>query len=75
MKDRHQCEVRHVLALRAEDRQKALDYLEAVKKRRGIEAARKLEADVIEQWGLGSKGDWGIWLCKTKLETDTECLL
>jgi hypothetical protein len=65
--DRHQAEVRHVLALRAKDRQSAIDYLTRVKAKRGIEAARKLEADAISQWSLGSRGEWGIWLEKTFL--------
>jgi hypothetical protein len=61
MKDRFQCETRHVLALRAEDRQKALDYLELVEKRRGIEAGKALENEVIAQWNLGNRGKWGDW--------------
>ena len=32
---RHQCEVRQVIKWRREDRNKAIDYLEAVKKKRG----------------------------------------
>jgi hypothetical protein len=59
--ERLRCEVRYVLALRAEDRQKALDYLALVEKRRGIEARKALENEVIAQWNLGNRGKWGDW--------------
>jgi hypothetical protein len=47
---RFECEVRHVLALRAQNRNLALDYLDLVKKRRGLEAGEALERGVIEAW-------------------------
>jgi hypothetical protein len=59
--ERLRCEVRYVLALRAEDRQKALDYLDLVEKKRGTEAREALENGVRQQWALGNTGKWGDW--------------
>jgi hypothetical protein len=61
MKDRHQCEVRHVLALRAESREKVDSFLALVEARRGREAANRLKADAAEQWSLGNRGKYGDW--------------
>lgn len=61
MKDRFQCEVRHILALRSKDRQAAVQYLELVEKSRGKPEADRLKAAAAEQWALGSRGKWGDW--------------
>lgn len=58
---RHQCEVRQVLKWRKEDRSHALDYLEAVKKKRGASAGEQLERDVKDQWTKGNRGEHGDW--------------
>ena len=63
---RHQCEVRQVIKWRREDRNKAIDYLEAVKKKRGQSAGDELERDVITQWQLGNRGKDGDWRCKSE---------
>lgn len=61
MTDRHQCEVRHILALTAQRASKAREYLEIVEKKRGIAAAQKLRQDAREQWNRGNRGKWGEW--------------
>lgn len=58
---RHQCEVRTVIRWRREDRNKAHDYLEAVKKKRGEKAGQELERDVRDQWTKGNRGAEGDW--------------
>lgn len=60
MRHRHRSEVRHVLKLRTEDRNKALEYLKLVKEKRK-EKAKKLEDDCKEQWSLGNRGEKGDW--------------
>ena len=45
---------------------KAIDYLEAVKKKRGQSAGDELERDVITQWQLGNRGKDGDWRCKSE---------
>lgn len=59
-KERHECEVRYVLRMRVESRERALNYLKGVeeKRPRGIDKLRK---DVIEQWKLGNRGVHGDW--------------
>jgi hypothetical protein len=59
---RHRCEVRQVLKWRTQDRNKAIEYLSLVIKKRGDRVAQLLEKDCREQWQLGSRGDDGIWL-------------
>lgn len=59
---RHRCEVRQVLAWRAEDRNKALEYLALVNKKRGQDVATKLEKDCREQWSKGNRGEKGVWI-------------
>jgi hypothetical protein len=63
---RHQCEVRDILLKR---RQKgsnwAWEYLDKVEKSRGRVARQKLEADVVDQWRLGNRGDRGMWITPT----------
>lgn len=54
---RHRCEVRAVLAMRTEDRGKAMDYLARVKGDR----REKLEKDCRDQWERGNRGKWGDW--------------
>lgn len=72
-KDRHECEVRYVLRMRVESRERALNYLKAVAEKRpkGIDKLRK---DVLDQWKLGNRGIHGDWRStessgKDKLET------
>lgn len=57
---RHQCEVRYVLQLRVQDRNKAMEYLSLVREKRK-EKANKLDLDCRKQWELGSRGDKGDW--------------
>ena len=45
---RHECEVRYVLQLRKQNRQRAHDYLELVGARRGAESAERLKKDAAE---------------------------
>jgi hypothetical protein len=47
---RHECEARHVFALRLADRNRALAYLELVEKRRGAEAAQNLKQAAAALW-------------------------
>jgi hypothetical protein len=47
---RHECEVRHVAAMRSQDRQRTHEYLELVAKRRGEEAANRLKEDAAQLW-------------------------
>lgn len=61
MKDRHQCEVRHVLKLRCESQERAREYLEKVEKARGTGPANRLKREAAEQWGLGNRGQWEDW--------------
>ena len=56
--ERHRCEVRYVLQLRVQDRNKALEYLSLAKKKRNTE---KLEVDCREQWSRGNRGEIGDW--------------
>jgi hypothetical protein len=58
---RHQCEVRTVIRWRIEDRTRALNYLEAVRVKRGKEAAERLERDVRDQWQKNNRGKEGDW--------------
>lgn len=58
---RHQCEVSQVLRWRAEDRNKAIDYLARVRKARGDLVAEKLANDCKEQWARGNRGTKGDW--------------
>lgn len=58
---RHQCEVRQVLRWRAENRDKAVSYLQLVRQKRGDVVATKLERDCKEQWARGSRGIKGDW--------------
>jgi hypothetical protein len=55
---RHQCEVRYVLQLRVQDRNKAMEYLSLVREKRK-EKAKQLEDDCRKQWELGNRGDKG----------------
>jgi hypothetical protein len=57
LEHRHRCEVRAVLAMRTEDRSKAMDYLIKVKEAR----REKLEKDCRTQWERGNRGKWGDW--------------
>ncbi len=55
---RHQCEVRYVLQLRVQDRNKAMEYLSLVREKR---KETQLEDDCRKQWELGNRGDKGDW--------------
>jgi RNase P protein component len=59
--ERYRCEVRQILRWRAEDREKAMDFLTNVRKRRGDITAEKLAKDCKEQWSKGNKGIEGDW--------------
>ena len=58
---RHRCEVWQVLRWRAENRDKAISYLQLVRQRRDEAAANKLERDTKEQWAKGNRGIKGDW--------------
>lgn len=58
---RHRCEVWQVLRWRAENRDKAVSYLNLVRQRRDEAAANKLERDTKEQWAKGNRGIKGDW--------------
>ena len=58
---RHQCEVRTVIRWRAENRDKAISYLQLVRRKRGDAKAIKLERDTREQWSRGNRGIEGEW--------------
>ena len=58
---RHQAEVRQVLKWRVQDRNKAMEYLLAVEKRRGEILANKLRLDARMQWEKGNRGLDGDW--------------
>ena len=60
-KYRHQCEVWQVLRWRAENRDKAVTYLNLVRQKRGDVVATKLENDCKEQWAKGNRGIKGDW--------------
>ena len=61
---RHRCEVRQVLKWRTQDRNKAIEYLSLVIKKRGDRTAQLLEKDCKEQWSKGSRGDESVWFSK-----------
>jgi hypothetical protein len=52
------------LKWRTQDRNKAIEYLFLVIKKRGDRVAQLLEKDCREQWQLGSRGDEGVWFLK-----------
>lgn len=58
--ERHKAEVRYVLQLRVQDRNKAMEYLSLVREKRK-EKAKQLEDDCRKQWELGNRGDKGKW--------------
>ena len=58
--ERHRCEVRYVLQLRVQDRNKAMEYLSLVREKRK-EKAKQLEDDCRKQWELGNRGEKGDW--------------
>jgi hypothetical protein len=61
---RHRCEVRTVLRWRVEDRNKAIEYISLVRKRRGEKQADILEKNCREQWKLGNRGENEDWFTK-----------
>jgi hypothetical protein len=61
LEHRHRCEVSQVLRWRAENRDKAVTYLNLVRQKRGDVVATKLENDCKEQWAKGNRGIKGDW--------------
>lgn len=61
MSHRHQCEVRFVLQLRCESRQRMDDYLDLVAKRRSKSESEQLKWEARDQWFKGNRGKWGDW--------------
>ena len=59
--ERHRCEVRQVLRWRVQDRNKAINYIELVRKRRGDKMANSLHKDSADQWVAGNRGLEGDW--------------
>jgi hypothetical protein len=59
--ERHRCEVRQVLRWRVQDRNKAINYIELVRKRRGDKMADALHKDSADQWVAGNRGLEGDW--------------
>lgn len=58
---RHQCEVRHLLKLQAEQGTEPVTaYIEGIKKR-GEAAVQALRRDGRVQWSRGNRGAWGDW--------------
>lgn len=60
-KQRFRCEVRAVLAMRADSQSSALNYIERVRDRRGNDAADILLDACTRQWERGNRGQWGTW--------------
>lgn len=61
LEHRHRCEVRQILKWRAENRDKAINYLSLVHKKRGDVVYTKLEQDCKTQWAKGNRGIKGDW--------------
>jgi hypothetical protein len=59
--ERHRAEVRQVLRWRVQDRNKAINYIELVRKRRGDKMANALHKDSADQWVAGNRGLEGDW--------------
>ena len=59
--ERHRCEVRQVLRWRVQDRNKAINYIELVRKKRGDKMADSLHKDLADQWIAGNRGLEGDW--------------
>lgn len=58
---RHQCEVRYVLRRRVRSKEDAYDFLENIKKKRGLNAYNRLKNDCADQWAKGNRGAYGDW--------------
>lgn len=59
---RHQCEVRQILLWRIEwGAQRVREWIESVGKRRGAEAAQRLQRDAADQWQRGNRGVGNDW--------------
>lgn len=59
---RHRCEVRQLIAWRVKHGRIWLrEHLAGIEKVRGKPARASLEADILQQWGLGNRGAWGDW--------------
>lgn len=56
------CEVRYILSLRDESKDRCDQYLSAVKKARGKGAADELRSLAAEQWQRGNRGKFGDWI-------------
>jgi len=59
--ERHRCEVRMVIKWRMQDRNKAMEYLQDVAKKRGQDSADRLRKDSAEQWDRKNRGLEGDW--------------
>ena len=67
---RHQCEVRQLLAWRVQrGREWLRSHLDAVEKVRGKDARARLEADILQQWTLGNRGEPRVWLAPDVAKT------
>ena len=58
---RHQAEVRQIIKWRMQDRNKAMEYLQDVAKKRGQDSADRLRKDSAEQWDRKNRGLQGDW--------------
>lgn len=58
---RHQAEVRQIIKWRMQDRNRAMEYLQDVAKKRGQDAADRLRKDSAEQWDRKNRGLEGDW--------------
>lgn len=59
---RHRCEVRYILLHRVHmGRQWAHDFLDRIERARGKAARQRLEADILDQWSRGNRGEPGCW--------------
>ena len=58
---RHQAEVRQIIKWRMQDRNRAMEYLQDVAKKRGQDAADRLRKDSAEQWDRKNRGLQGDW--------------
>ncbi len=61
---RHECEVRMLCKMRyqSKTRGKVDDYLTLVEKKRGEESRVKLNADFVQQYAMGNRGEFDVWL-------------
>jgi hypothetical protein len=59
---RHRCEVRWLIAERAKRGKAGRQWLQSYLLRDPVQPRRKqLESDIMSQWTLGNRGEWGRW--------------